>query len=129
MTLFLSLLILGSGPLPAPTALPAALSASAPTIAGEWDASMNTPGGVRNFKIVFQVAGDTVTGTVKRTMGDASLTGRIKGDTLTFSYTIDYNGNPLTLTMTAMVTGDSMKGIVDFGGAAQDDFWAKRAGT
>jgi hypothetical protein len=103
-------------------------SAPAPaSIAGEWDATMSTPGGVRNFKIVFRVAGDTVTGTVKRTMGDVPLTGTIKGSDLKFSYTVDYNGNPLTLTMTATVTGDSMKGTVDFGGMQQDDFSAKRA--
>lgn len=102
-------------------------AASAQSIAGEWDASINTPGGVREFKILFQVDGEKVTGTVKRPAGDVPLTGTIKGKELTFSYTIDYNGNALVLTMVASVDGDSMKGTVDFGGAAQDDFAAKRA--
>ena len=101
----------------------------APSIAGEWDATMNTPGGARTFKIVFQVSGEVVTGTVKRTAGDVALTGTIKGNELKFSYTIDYNGTPLIISMTALVDGDTMKGTVDFGGAAQDDFSAKRAGT
>jgi len=99
----------------------------AQSIAGEWDAGMNTPGGVRNFKIVFQVKGDSLTGTVKRQTGDAPLVGTIKGDTVAFSYSIAYNDNTLTLTVTAIVTGDTMKGTVDFGGAASDEFWAKRA--
>jgi hypothetical protein len=104
-----------------------ASSATAQSIAGEWDATMNTPGGARTFKILFQVDGDKLTGTVKRQAGDVPLTGTIKDSLVTFSYTVDYNGNALTVTMTAKVTGDSMKGTVDFAGAGQDEFSAKRA--
>jgi len=100
---------------------------SAQSIAGEWDASINTPGGARSFKIVFQVNGDTLTGTVKREAGDVPLFGTVKGSAVRFSYTVNYNGNPLELTITATVAGDSMKGAVDFAGAAEDEFWAKRA--
>ena len=101
--------------------------AAAQSIAGEWDAAFNTPGGVRNFKIVFSVAGDSLTGTVKREAGDVPLVGTVKGNAVTFTYTINYNGNDLALTITATVTGDAMKGMVDFGGAAEDEFWAKRS--
>jgi hypothetical protein len=100
---------------------------SAQSIAGEWDASINTPGGTRSFKIVFQVNGDTLTGTVKREAGDVPLAGTIKDSVVRFSYTVEYNGNALELTITATVTGDSMKGTVDFAGAAEDEFWARRA--
>ena len=55
-------------------------AAAAQSIAGEWDAAMNTPGGVRNFKIIFEVKGDTLTGTVKRGAGDSQLRGTIKGN-------------------------------------------------
>lgn len=104
-----------------------ATAASAQSIAGEWDAAMNTPGGVRTFKIVFLVDGEKLTGTVKRAAGDVPLVGTIKDSVVKFSYTVDYNGNALTLTMTATVKGDSMKGTVDFAGAAEDEFSAKRA--
>jgi hypothetical protein len=104
-----------------------ATTATAQTIAGEWDATMNTPGGIRNFKIEFHVSGDTLTGTVHRAAGDVPLRGTIKGNAVTFSYTINYNGNDLVLTMTTTVDGDTMKGTVDFGGAAEDEFSAKRA--
>lgn len=102
-------------------------AAAAPSVAGEWDAAINTPGGVRNFKIVFQVSGDTLTGTVKRDAGDVPLTGTIKGNLVKFSYTVNYNGNDLVLTMNATVDGDTMKGTVDFGGQAEDEFSARRA--
>ena len=100
--------------------------AGAQSIAGEWDAAFNTPGGVRNFKIVFVVAGETVSGTVKREAGDVPLAGSIKGNGVMFAYTVNYNGNDLLLTITATMTGDFLKGTVDFGGAAEDEFWAKR---
>ena len=118
-TVLLAALLLGPPP---PT-----LSAQAPSIAGEWDAEMTTPGGVRSFKIVFVVAGEKLTGTVKRAAGDVPLTGTIKGDTVRFSYSVLYNDNALELTMEAVVSGDLMKGTVDFGGAAQDAFSARRA--
>jgi len=116
-TLLLAVAMIVLAPAPAP----------AQSIAGEWDAGMNTPGGPRNFKIVFQVKGDSLTGTVKRQAGDVPLVGTIKGDTVSFSYGIAYNDNTLTLSVRAIVTGDTMKGTVDFGGAASDEFWAKRA--
>jgi hypothetical protein len=103
-------------------------SAAAQSIAGTWDAAMNTPGGVRNFKIDFQVSGDTLTGTVHRPNGETvPLRGTVKGKAVTFSYTIKYNDSDLILTIATMVDGDTMKGTVDFGGAAQDEFSAKRA--
>jgi hypothetical protein len=107
---------------------PGSLMAQAKTIAGEWDAAMNTPGGVRNFKIVFKVEGEKVTGTVKRATGDVALVGTIKGNDLQFSYVVRYNDNDLTLSMTGKVDGDSIAGTVAFGESGQSDQWsAKRA--
>jgi hypothetical protein len=102
---------------------------AAQSIAGEWEATLHTPGGIRTVKMIFEVHGDTVTGTVKRPTGDVHLTGTVKVNAVKFSYTIDYNGNPLVLTVTATVTGDSMQGMVDFGGVAEDEFSAKRSGS
>lgn len=102
-------------------------NAEAQSVAGEWDASMSTPGGVRTFKILFQADGDKLTGTVKRPAGDVSLIGTQKADTVTFTYVITYNDHPLEITIFTIVTGDTMKGTADFGGAGQDEFSAKRA--
>ncbi len=111
----------------AQTSALAPAQATAPTIAGEWNASMNTPGGARAFGLVFKVDGEKLTGTVKRDAGDVPLEGTVKGKTVTFSYSVNYNGNALLLTMTATVAGDTMKGTVSFGGQADDDFSATRA--
>jgi len=101
--------------------------AAAQSISGEWDASMSTPAGAREFKVVFKQEGEKLTGVIKREAGDAPLTGTIKGDVVQFSYTIDYNGNSLTLTMTTKLDGNTIKGTVSFGGQAEDEFSATRA--
>ena len=97
------------------------------TIAGTWTGSYNTPGGPRPLNLVFVVDGTKLTGTVKRETGDLPLVGQVKGDSVTFSYTITYNEHPLDMTYVGKVTGDLMKGTVDFGGGGQDTFEAKRA--
>jgi hypothetical protein len=101
--------------------------AAAQSIAGEWDASINTPGGLRSFKIVFQVDSAKLSGTVKRDAGDVPLVGTLKGNAVRFSYSVVYNGSPLELTVTATLEGDSLKGTIDFGGAAEGEFTAQRA--
>lgn len=95
-------------------------------VAGEWDGSLNTPGGARPVKLIFKVDGEKLTGTAKRSSGDVPLTGTIKGSDITFSYTVDYNGNALTLTFTGKVSGDNMNGTVSFGGNAEDTWSATR---
>ena len=100
--------------------------AQAQSVAGEWDATYNTPGGPRSFKIVFVVQGDSLKGTVKRAAGDSPLAGTIKGDVVQFTYTIEYNGNALDIGISAKVEGDTMTGRVNFGGAAEDEFSAQR---
>lgn len=101
---------------------------SAPaSVAGDWNATMNTPGGARQMKLVLNVDGETLTGVVKREAGDVPLKGTVKGNVVTFSYSVDYNGNALALTVTMTVAGDAMKGTVSFGGQAEDSFSATRA--
>lgn len=96
------------------------------SVAGEWDGALNTPGGPRPFKLVFQVDGEKLTGTAKRSSGDVPVTGTIKGDVITFEYTVSYNDNALTLSFSGKVTGDNMSGTVSFGGNAEDTWSAKR---
>ena len=102
------------------------VSAQTATVAGDWDASMNTPGGAVDFRLTFKVDGEKLTGTVKRASGELPLQGTIKGSDISFSYTVNYNGNDITLTFTGKVTSDAMSGNVSFGGQADDGWSAKR---
>ena len=104
----------------------AATTAFAQSVTGDWDASMNTPGGTRTFRLVLKQDGEKLTGTVKREAGDAPLEGTVVGSNVKFAYSIMYQGNPITLTMTAVLAGDEMKGQVDIASQMQDVFQAKR---
>jgi hypothetical protein len=101
--------------------------APAPSVAGDWDASYNTPGGTTAFSVTFVVNGEKLSGTVHRASGAVSLEGAAKGDSVNFVYFIQYNDHALAMTINAKVVGDAMKGSVDFGGQGQDVFEAKRA--
>jgi hypothetical protein len=105
---------------------PTASAQTAVNVTGEWNATMNTPGGSRAFKIVFVQQGDSLSGTVRRATGDVPLQGKVKGNDVTFQYTIDYGGNALTLVVSTTVTGDTMKGSIDLGGVTEA-FSAERA--
>ncbi len=111
----IGLLFVGAGQISAQT-----------SIAGEWDASMNTPGGPRPFKLVFKVEGEKLTGTAKRSNGDVPIAGSVKGDDISFNYTVEYNGNSVTLSFAGKVKGDSMGGTVYFNETANDEWSAKR---
>ena len=105
----------------------AMIALASDTVAGLWNASMETPGGTSTFQLDLKVRGDTLSGTVKRARGDVPLSGTVKGNVVDFSYTIDYNGNPFTLSVHATVSGDTMTGTVDLGGNGEEPFSAKRA--
>ena len=88
---------------------------------------METPGGTMSAsRVTFKVEGQKVTGTVKRAAGDAALTGTIVGDTLRFTYTIEYNGNAFGMAVVALVTGNTMRGNINFGGQAEAAWTAAR---
>ena len=97
------------------------------SVAGEWDAVFNTPGGPQPLKLIFKVDGEKLTGTAKRSRGDVALAGTVKGDDIAFSYSVDYNGNSVTLYFTGKVKGDAISGTVSFNESASDEWSAKRS--
>lgn len=103
--------------------------ALAQSVAGEWDAQMETPGQPSLAKVSFKQDGEKLTGTVKRASGDSALQGTIKGKEVKFAYTISYNGNDVTIGISAMLEGDTLKGMADIAnGGFQGGWMAKRIG-
>lgn len=102
-------------------------AAQGKSVAGIWNASVTTPNGGGNPVLTFAVKGDSVTGTVKRPTGEVvPLRGTIKGNDLTYSYTIAPNGQEILVTVKAKVVGDSLGGTMSFGGAMTGQITAKR---
>jgi hypothetical protein len=101
--------------------------AQSPNVNGEWDVTINSPQGSRNGKVSFKQEGDKLTGVMKNQRGDIPIEGAISGKTVKFKYTVKFQDQELTITMTGAVDGDTIKGDADFGGFAQGDWSGKRA--
>ena len=102
--------------------------AQSPNVAGAWDATLTSPQGIFNVQMNLKQDGEKVNGAVKGQSGEIPIEGSLTGKDLKLKYTIQFQGNDLLITLTAAVDGGSMKGTADYGGFAQGDFTAKRAG-
>ncbi len=110
-----------------PGAAQAQTPAADPTAVGDWAVSINTPQGLVEVAVALKLAEPgKLSGTAKGEMGEFPVTGTIDDKGIVFVFTVQYNGNPLTLTFSAPTPDDTMKGTVDFGGMASGDFAGKR---
>src|SRR5438552_2506698 len=99
------------------------------TITGDWDLTINSPQGARTTLVSLKQDGEKVTGMFKSQAGELPVEGTITGTELKLAFTINFQGQLLPITMSGTVDGASMGGKADFGGFAEGDFSAKRAGT
>jgi hypothetical protein len=81
---------------------------------GNWKVTINTPMGARTMNVNIATSGDSFTGKVDSEMGTQEVTGKVDGDTLTWSTDIT-NPMPMKLDFTAKVEGDKMSGNVKLG--------------
>lgn len=109
------------------TAMVRTLVKDSTSLDGEWSGTIETPGPAMPFSLVFKSRGDTLTGTIKRSSGNVPLIGSVKADTLTFSYTIDYNGNPFTVSLHGIRRGSDLSGQADYGEGNLLSFQLKKA--
>jgi hypothetical protein len=98
-------------------------------ITGDWDLTINSPQGARTTLVSLKQDGEKVTGMFKSQAGELPVEGTIAGAELKLAFTINFQGQPLPITMSGTVDGASMGGKTDFGGFAEGDFSATRAGT
>jgi hypothetical protein len=81
---------------------------------GNWKITINTPMGAQEVTAEIKTSGDTFTGKTSGRMGDSEVSGKVDGDTLTWSAAIT-QPMPMTLEFSATVAGDAMTGNVKLG--------------
>ncbi|MDB5446934.1 MAG: hypothetical protein JWQ97_2251 [Phenylobacterium sp.] len=81
---------------------------------GTWKITIQTPMGAQEVTASITTEGDTFTGKTEGKMGSQDITGKLAGDTLTWSADIT-NPMPLRLDFEAKVDGDKMTGNVKLG--------------
>jgi len=104
-----------------------AVSAFAGPIDGQWAATFDTQIGEQHYTYTFKADGEKLTGTAKNDRGSTEITaGTIKGDDVSFTENLDFNGNPLVITYTGKISGDEIKFTRKVGDFATEEVVAKR---
>jgi hypothetical protein len=111
--------LMTSAVLLAATSLPTEMIAAAPgavPAAGTWAVSGNVQGVPVNLSCALTTAADmTVSGScVDSDTKTHAVTGKVKEQTLTWSFNSEYEGSPITVTLTGVVdeTGAKMAGTI-----------------
>jgi hypothetical protein len=102
----------------------ARLAAQATNVTGEWAFTVETDQGGGTPMITFKQDGEKLTGKYAGQLGNADLTGTVKGNAIHFTFTIDVQGQQAPVTYDGTVEKNTMKGKLDIGGMVNGTFTA-----
>jgi len=91
------------------------LAVAAADVSGKWVLNVQLSAGSGSPTFTFKQAGDKITGRYQGVLGEADVSGTVKGDDVQFQFTVKSDLGELTAKYTGKVTGDTMKGKVDYG--------------
>jgi hypothetical protein len=97
-------------------------------VTGVWAFTVQSDAGTGTPTVTFKQDGEKLTGHYSSMLvGEAELTGSIKGQTIEFTVHADIQGMPLEFKFTGTIDGkDAMKGTLDTGGLGDATFTGKR---
>jgi hypothetical protein len=104
----------------------ARLDAQATNVTGEWAFTVETDQGGGTPMITFKQDGEKLTGKYAGQLGNADLTGTVKGNAIHFTFTIDVQGQQAPVTYDGTVEKTTMKGKLDIGGMVNGTFTATK---
>ena len=102
------------------------LDAQATNVTGEWAFAVETDQGGGTPMITFKQDGEKLTGKYAGQLGNADLTGTVKGNAIHFTFTIDVQGQQAPVTYDGTVEKNTMKGKLDIGGMVNGTFTATK---
>jgi hypothetical protein len=87
------------------------LTLSAADITGTWKATAEGPNGAIERTFVFQQNGSKLTGkTISSRFGESQIQdGKVEGDSVSFSITMNFNGNEMKVNYSGKLQGDTLK--------------------
>ena len=96
-------------------------------VAGNWALTVETAGGTGSPSVELAQDGETLTGNYSsQIFGEQKVTGTIKGNAITFSFTTSFEGSTVTVTYTGTADASTMKGKVTIGDLGEGTFTGKR---
>ncbi|HZZ35096.1 MAG TPA: hypothetical protein VFE03_05180 [Caulobacteraceae bacterium] len=93
---------------------------------GNWKTTINSPMGVQEGTLSITTSGDSFTGKMEGRQGAQDISGKVDGNTLTWSASIT-QPFPITLDFTVSVDGDNMTGSVKAGAFGSSPLTGVRA--
>lgn len=102
------------------------LGAQATNVTGEWLFNVTTDQGGGTPTITFKQDGEKLTGKYAGQLGNADLTGTVKGNDIKFTFTIDAQGQQAPVSYEGTVEKNTMKGKLDIGGMVSGTFTATK---
>jgi hypothetical protein len=99
-----------------------AAAASAADITGIWKMTVETPAGPGEPTFKLQQDGEKITGTYTGSLGEAPVTGIIKGNELSMGYEISAPGIELAVKYIGTVDGNNISGKVSLGAMGDGTF-------
>ena len=122
----LVLLIVGMALAVAPAVAQEAAKPKLVDITGAWEMTVESPQGQMVITANFKQEGETLTGNHVSEMGEAPLTGTVKGSDVEYTVTIDMGGQQMAIVHKAKVDGDTLTGTAEIGEMGSIAFKAKR---
>lgn len=104
----------------------AANEAKAPDVSGTWTLDVTTPAGGGTPTFTFTQEEEKLSGRYSGQLGEAPITGTIKGSEIAFAFDASIEGNTIRVAYTGTVDKDGMKGTVKFGDLGEGTFTGRR---
>lgn len=95
-------------------------------VTGTWAFTVETAAGSGTPTMTFKQEGEKLSGHYSGQLGEAPLTGSVKGTAVEFSIDVSIEGNALHIVYAGSVEKDSMKGTVKLGDLGEGTFTAKK---
>ncbi len=109
-------------------AIPSAFAQAAKVdVTGKWAFNVETAAGSGTPTITFKQDSEKLTGKYAGQLGEADLTGTVKGQDIAFTFNVDAQGTMLNFKYTGTIENkDALKGKVEIVGLGEGTFTAKR---
>ena len=97
-------------------------------VTGNWSLQVNTQaGGTTTPSVTLKQEGEKLTGKyMSEALGEANLTGTVKGQQIEFSFDVNAQGFQLHVVYTGTVDGNAMKGKLSLGELGDGTFTGKK---
>jgi hypothetical protein len=96
--------------------------AAAADVTGTWIMAVETGAGSGSPTFVLVQKGEALSGTYKGQLGEAQVTGTVKGDEITIDYKVDGQAGSLAVKYTGKTDGKTMSGKVSLGQLGEGTF-------